>query len=301
VAYGTDWRFGQCFGLEPRFDNTNSFYGLILPQFYGDVAVNNLTIRIGHFATNTSLEKVPAVANFFYSHAYLMAGYFDPLLVTGLQGEYKIGDNFTAVGGINRGWMQFEDPADTWHFLGGVKWTDDDKRQNLSLMVDSGSEIGFVGVHSRNSFFMVYTCNLTERWQYGAQYNLGQEVNGSFVNPGQNANWYGTEQLLTYKINQKWSAGMRYEWVRDDQGARVAGVGNVLLTDRGWNGQPGFTGSFQDVSLGLNYRPNSNIVIRPETRWDMYDGPVNVAGELPYGNHTRSSQFTFACDLIVTY
>jgi hypothetical protein len=94
---------------------------------------------------------------------------------------------------------------------------------------------------------------------------------------------------------------MRYEWVRDDQGARVAGVGNVLLTDRGWNGQPGFTGSFQDVSLGLNYRPNSNIVIRPETRWDMYDGPVNVAGELPYGNHTRSSQFTFACDLIVTY
>ena len=27
----------------------------------------------------------------------------------------------------------------------------------------------------------------------------------------------------------------------------------------------------------------------------------NVAGELPYGNHTRSSQFTFACDLIVTY
>ena len=134
VAYGTDWRFGQCFGLEPRFDNTNSFYGLILPQFYGDVAVNNLTIRIGHFATNTSLEKVPAVANFFYSHAYLMAGYFDPLLVTGLQGEYKIGDNWTAVGGINRGWMQFEDPDGYLEFPRRREM--DRRRQTAKPLVD---------------------------------------------------------------------------------------------------------------------------------------------------------------------
>jgi hypothetical protein len=301
VAYGTDWRFGQNVGLETRIDSADSFYGLVLPQFYGDVAYNNLTIRAGHFATNTSLEQVPAVANFFYSHAYLMAGYFDPLLVTGVQASYKLGDNFTVIGGINRGWMEFEDADHTWNFLGGVKWVDDAKRQTLSLMVDSGDMIGATGLHQRNSFFTVYTCNLTERWQYGAQYNLGQEVNGSVVRPGQNGNWYGTEQLLTYKFNEKWSMGMRYEYVRDEGGSRVFGVGNFLLTDRGWNGMPGFCGSFQDLSLGVNYRPNANIVIRPETRWDTYDGPVNVANELPYGNHTRSSQFTFACDLIVTF
>ena len=302
LMYGTDWRFGQSYGLENRFNSANSFYGFILPQFYADVAVNDLTVRLGHFASNTTLEQVPAVANFFYSHVYMMSGYFDPLLVTGLQASYKLSDNFTVIGGMNRGWEEFEDPNSTWNFLGGVKWVDNDKRQTLSLMVDSGDMIGMTReLHQRNSVYMVYTCNLTERWQYGAQYNLGQEVNGSFVTPGQNANWYGTEQLLTYKINQKWSAGIRYEWVRDEEGSRIAGLGNVLLTDRGWNGQPGFTGSFQDISLGLNYRPNSNIVIRPETRWDAYDGPVNVAGELPYGNHTRSSQFTFACDLIVTF
>ena len=62
VVYGTDWRFGQCFGLENRIDSPNSFYGLILPQFYAEVAVNDLTVKMGHFATNTSLEKVPAVA-----------------------------------------------------------------------------------------------------------------------------------------------------------------------------------------------------------------------------------------------
>jgi hypothetical protein len=312
VVYGTDWRFGQCFGLENRFDSANSFYGLILPQFYADVAYNRLLIRMGHFATNTSLEKVPAPANFFYSHTYLMGGYFDPLLVTGLQGEYKLGDNWTAIGGLNRGWQEFEDPTNSWNFLGGLRWASDDKGRTLSLMIDTGDQIGFapfpgLGVpvttqlHTRNNFIAVYTSNLTTRLQYGAQYTIGQERNGSFVVPGQNDNWYGTEQLLTYKLTDKWSAGARYEYVRDEGGTRIAGVGNALLTDRGWDGLPGFTGSFQDVSLGLNYRPNMNIVVRPETRWDMYDGPVNPYGQLPYGNHTRSSQFTFACDLIVTF
>jgi hypothetical protein len=296
VMYGTDWRFGQCFGLENRIDSPNSFYGLILPQFYAEVAVNNLKVKLGHFATNTSLEKVPAVANFFYSHSYLMAGYFDPLLVTGLECDYKLGDNWTLVGGMNRGGLEFEDPNNTWDFLGGLRWTSDDKRQNLSLLVDTGDQVGFTGLHQRNQVFVVYTNDLTKKIQYGAQYNIGQETNGSFVTPGQNANWYGTEQLLTYKLNQKWSAGLRYEWVRDEEGSRIAGIGNLLGTDRGWRGLPGFTGSFQDVSLGLNYRPGLNWVVRPEVRWDMYDGPAN-----PFGNFDRSAQFTFACDLIVTF
>ena len=44
-----------------------------------------------------------------------------------------------------------------------------------------------------------------------------------------------------------------------------------------------------------------NWVVRPEVRWDMYDGPPNPFGQLPFGNFDRSSQFTFACDLIVTF
>jgi hypothetical protein len=102
-------------------------------------------------------------------------------------------------------------------------------------------------------------------------------------------------------LTEKWSFGLRYEWVRDNDGARVAGIGNVLLTDRGWDGLPGFAGAFNDLSLGLNWRPNKNIVLRPEVRWDWYDGPTNIGGELPYGNGTSREQFTTACDLIVTF
>jgi hypothetical protein len=54
VVYGTDWRFGQCAGLETDIDSPNSFYGLVLPQFYAEVAINDLTVKLGHFATLTS-------------------------------------------------------------------------------------------------------------------------------------------------------------------------------------------------------------------------------------------------------
>jgi hypothetical protein len=298
---GTDWRFGQCYGLENRFDDPNSFYGLVLPQFYGEVAVNNWTVKMGHFATFTSYEVVPAPANFFYSHTYLMGGYFDPLLVTGLQADYKLNDNWTIINGINRGWQMFEDPTDSWNYLGGGKWASDDKKSTLSLMVDAGDQTGFTGLRSRYSCYIVYTNQLTKKLLYASQYDVGQEVNGSVVTPGQNANWYGLEQVLIYKLNEKWSAGVRYEWVRDEEGSRIAGVGNLLGTDKGWDGQPGFAGSFHDVTLGLNYRPNANFVFRPEVRWDAYDGPQNPAGQLPYGDYTRSSQFTFAIDMIVTF
>jgi len=301
IMYGTDWRFGQCTGLENHMNSSNDFYGWVLPQFYGEVAVNDLTVKMGHFATFTSLEVIPAPMNFFYSHALLACPYFDPVLVTGLQADYKLNDRWTAVAGFNEGWMTFEDETHTYNFLGGVKRASDDKRSNLSIMVDAGPQSGFTGVHDRTSVITVYTYQLTERFSYGSQYTAGVESHGSVVNRGQDASWYGTEQLFTYKLSDKWSAGLRYEWVRDNDGSRVAGIGNNLLSDRGWDGQPGCAGAYNDLSLGLNWRPNANITLRPEARWDWYDGRANTDGELPYGNHTKREQFTLATDLIVTF
>jgi hypothetical protein len=222
-------------------------------------------------------------------------------LVTGLQAEYKLNDNWKAVGGFNRGWTEFEDPTNTLNFLGGARWASDDKKANLSVMVDAGPQSGFTGLHDRTSVISVFTYNFTKRFSYGSQYTAGIEKNGSVINPGQDASWYGTEQLFTYKLNDKWSAGLRYEWVRDNDGSRIAGVGNVLLTDKGWDGLPGCAGAYNDLSLGLNYRPHPNFTLRPEVRWDWYDGKANAAGQLPYGSHTERQQFLADMDLIITF
>ena len=202
--------------------------------------LNDLTVKMGHFATFTSLEVVPAPLNFFYSHSYLMCGYYDPLLVTGLQADYKLTGNWTVSGGFNRGWQLFENPHDTLNFLGGVKWASDDKRSALSVMVDSGPTQTFTGFHDQTSVFTVFTQQFSERFWVGSQMTVGTEADGSALTPGKDDAWYGMEQILTYKLNPKWSAGLRYEWVQDNQGSRVAGIGNVLGTDKGWLGAPRF-------------------------------------------------------------
>ncbi len=300
LVYGTDWRYGQCSGLETRIDDPNSFYGLILPQFYLEVAYNDLTVKMGHFASLTSLELVPAPLNFFYSHSYLMTGYYDPLLVTGLQAEYKLNDNWTAIGGFNRGWQEFENPNDTFNFLGGVKWASDDKKSALSVMVTAGPTMTFAGYHDVDNCIMVYNHQFTERLGSGTQVTVGRE--NDVFDSGHEDTWYGFEQIFTYKLNNpKWAAGLRYEWVQDNQGSRVGGIGNVLGTDRGWTGAPGFAGAFSDLSLGLNYRPNKNWVVRPEIRWDWYAGSRNLAGQLPFNDFTASSMFTAAVDAVVTF
>ncbi len=301
VVYGTDWRFGECYGLESRIDDPNSFYGLILPQFYLEVAVNDLTVKMGHFATLTSLELVPAPLNFFYSHTYLMGGYFDPLLVTGLQADYKLDDNWNLIGGFNRGWLEFEDPSNTLNFLGGVKWASDNKKSTLSVMVDAGKQIGFTGVHDRTSVITVFSHNFTERFSYGSQYTAGIEAHGSVTRPGQDASWYGTEQLFTYKLNAKWAAGLRYEWVRDNDGRASPASATCWEPIARWGGLPGMAGAYNDLSLGLNYRPHPNCVFRPEVRWDWYDGQPNTADQLPFDDYQRREQFLVAMDMIVTF
>jgi hypothetical protein len=218
-----------------------------------------------------------------------------------LQADYKLSDNWTAVGGFNRGGMKFENPAGTLDFLGGPRWASDDKRANLSMMVQAGPEEGFTGIHDRGNAITVFTYQITERFYYGSQYTAGIENQGSVVRPGQDASWYGTEQLFTYQLNPKWAAGLRYEWVRDNDGSRVAGIGNILGTARGWSGLPGMAGAYNDLSLGLNWRPHPNLVFRPEVRWDWYDGLANTANQLPYGAETKRQQFTTACDMIFTF
>ena len=68
---------------------------------------------------------------------------------------------------------------------------------------------------------------------------------------------------------------MRFEYFRDDDGVRVGGVrpGNPL--------QFGHAGNFWALAAGLNWTPHANFIIRPEVRYDWYDG-INLTGNDPF-------------------
>jgi hypothetical protein len=304
LAYGTDWRYGMNPGLENRIDSANQFYGMILPQFYVEAAFNDLTVKLGHYATGMGHEMVPAVGNFFYSHNYLMS-YTEPLLVTGLEANYKLNDRWTLVGGLNRGWMMFEDTNRDWDYLAGFRWKSEDQRTGLSLLLDAGEQTDFFGAdHYRTVYAFVLSHQFSPTLGYAVQYNYGRENAGAlqpYPPTGDDAEWYGVCQWLTYTLNPKLTVGMRLEWFRDDDGDRVAGVGGWIGSNRGWTGAPGFAGDFYEMTVGLNWRPHSNFLVRPELRYDWYNGTPNIAGQLPFDAGDRRDQLTFAVDLVNTF
>ena len=303
MIYGTDWRFGVNHGLEDRI---NSFhgqsYGLVIPQAYLELAYNNLSVKLGHFAGILDYEAVPSVMNPFYSHSYSYA-YTVPQLVTGALADWKVTDQFSVQAGFHRGREMFEDFNDELEVMAGVKWVSSDKGTSIAYAVSSGRQtLDYPGFsfddENRFVYSLVVQHDITEKLKYVLVHNLGieKEPQGLPID----AEWYGLNNYLLYKINPCWSANLRAEWLRDDDGFRVAGPGNIPGINA-WNGA-GYAGNFFDITLGLNWRPTGNWLIRPEVRWDWYDGPASfLYNNLPFGNGTSDNQTTFAVDAILTF
>ena len=66
----------------------------------------------------------------------------------------------------------------------------------------------------------------------------------------------------------------------------VTGIGNV--------------GDYWAVTASLNYKPYSNFVIRPEVRWDSFDGTIGPAGA-PFDNGTEEDQLSAGFDFILSF
>jgi hypothetical protein len=290
-VYGTDAIFTQATdGLEATWGQTERFYQVAFPQFYVDVAYNDLTIRAGHFFTIIGYEAVQAPDNFFYSHAYTMQ-YGEPFTHTGMLGIYRISDQLSVAAGFTRGWNNFDDTIgkDSLGFLGGVNWTSWNQAVELAAAL-TASEEGPLDADTL-MYSLVGTLHLTDNLRYIIQHDYGQSVV-----PGVSmAEWYGLNQYLLYEINSCWAAGLRFEWFRDHDGARVTGVRptNVLAG-------ASFPGNFYEFTAGLNWTPRENIIVRPEIRWDWYDASGAVA-PLPYDAGDLDEQFLFGIDAIVTY
>ena len=306
LLYGTDHRFTLARGLDaersdgsPKW-NTNRFYGLAMPQAYGEFGYNNFSLKVGHFYTIIGYEVVTAPDNFFYSHAYTMQ-YGEPFTHTGALGTYKVNDQLSFSAGYTNGWDTFDDVNTDQSFLGGVTFSSSDESQKLALAITSGDEPSFDGeVDNRTMYSIVYTSVLSDRLTYVLQHDNGIQTEAA--DQGTNdAEWYGINQYLIYQINCCWSAGIRAEWFRDDDGTRVFPAGDFGDNDTGVNSNVasagGFEGNFFETSIGLNYRPSANLKIRPELRYDVFDGRA-TGGVRPYDGGTQNDQFLAAFDVV---
>ena len=292
----------MCNGLETNLDAPNKLYGLILPQFYMEVGYNDLTVKIGHYAPSIGYEVVAAPGNFFYSHSYAL-GYSEPVLVTGLQADYKLNDFWNLIGGFHEGFNQFQNENGKFHFLGGVKWHNDEHKVSVSLMTDVGPQANSLdplGQNNQYEYTLVFKKQLSEKFSYAFEHVFGvTEENADPQVFGQTAKWYGLDQYLFYTINPAGRRGPAWSCsaTRTERG---------LAAWAAWASSAGrprrdLPARSRRSRLGLNWHPNPNIVVRPEARWDCYSGSTNLQSQLPFGDGTRSSQFLFATDLIFSF
>jgi len=304
-GYGTDWgfRFDYVFGVDgpdtqafgdQGWDfgwNSSRDYGSAIPQLYAEVAVNDLAVKFGHFYTMIGWEVVPAPDNFFYSHSYTMY-YGEPFTHTGFLASYALSDRVTAHGGWTMGWDSgFENLNEASTFLGGLAFTLSDDVSLTWALTAGDFGAGLVGqvdgeVLSAGDIYMnslVLEWQLSNRLTYILQHDLGENSNL----PGGSVQWYGVNQYLQYQLNACWAAGLRFEWFRDDNGARV-------ITDNGGN-----AGDYYEITAGVNYRPHANVIVRPEIRYDWYEG--SVAGGMPFNEGRSTEQFSGGLDCIVTF
>lgn len=286
-VYGIDGPDVQAFG-DHSWDfgwNSSSRYGSAIPQLYLELAIGDWSIKGGRFWTPIGYEVIPATGNFFYSHSYTCF-YGEPFTHTGFLVTRKINDKWSAFGGWVDGWdsgWANNDGAD--NFLGGVNWTISEKASLVWALTAGywGTGAAFTGANQGDIYMnsIVFTYKLTDRWTYVLQHDLGTNTN----NPAGDAQWYGINQHLYYKINDCLAAGGRIEWFRDNNGVRVI-AGNA--------------GNYYEATLGLNYKPHSNCLIRPEVRWDWYEGAI-AAGNHPFNDQQADSQFSGGFDVIFTF
>ena len=308
LLFGEDYFFTQSAGLETRPDWGSAWnvgaggggagiggagrYGLAMPQVYGEVAYNDLKVKIGHFYTIIGYEVVTAPDNFFYSHAYTMQ-YGEPFTHTGAIATWEYADRLTLIGGVVNGWDKFDAVTDRAAFIGGVSWTSPSERASLALSFvtgdEDGSTVGGIITGNRTTYSLVFSLDITDDWQYVLQHDLGVQENG--VAAGQDASWYGLNQYLFYTLSDTWAAGFRYEFFIDEDGTRVTNVPG------GW---ANVAGTWQELAVGLNWAPNDYMVLRPELRWDRFNPSAAGAPAGPFNDGADRDQFLFGVDLILT-
>lgn len=278
--FGTDTRYTQATGhwdMGLVSERSLRFYDIALPQAYAEVYApvgNGLSAKLGHFYTIIGYESVPSPLNFFSSHTYSFKS--SPFTTTGALFNYALNDQWNLNLGAVTGADNFDRDFGAFSHMSGLTWTHADTGTSASFSLMQGD------VYKHQSSELVYYSAILQQalgnWRYVLQHDRGTQRNAA--GQGQNADWYSVVQYLTYQFSDRWGAGLRGEWFRDDDGVRyLAGAANYYA-----------------MTAGLNWKPQSWLMIRPEVRYDWSE-----AQTAPFDGAHRSSQVLLGVDAVVQF
>ena len=227
TLYGTDAEFGLSSGLDENIvsDDANRFYKLAFPQIYGNLFLpigSGVSFKVGHFFSPVGNEWLYNTENFFYSH--FLSWNIQPGTHTGVLADFKLTDSIEVRFGPNLGWNTSEDSNRNISWLGSLDWKSHDERTEVYFAIQNGKQRTAITVADSN--VMVYSLiinqKIHDRWHYMFEHDL-LVSNSRTGTASDDFESYSVANYLFYTINDQWRVGLRFEWLRDDDGT-LAGL-----------------------------------------------------------------------------
>ena len=277
-VYGIDGPDTQAFGNTPGtwdtgWDNSGApfgdGYGHAIPQLYGELALGDISLKVGHFYTLIGYEVVTAPDNFFYSHSFTMNN-GEPFTHTGAIATSQMGD-VTLYSGWVAGWDTGFASNKGSAILSGASMSLGD-----AVTATYVNLIGRIGNGTDNNGYnhsIVLDFHLTEKLTYIFQTDLVDYNSPSNTFADRRA--VGVNQYFLYSLTDNWGVGTRAEWWRTE----IA---------------PGNNADLLETTVGVNGKIGDHVIVRAEARWNKdNDGFI-----IPAANN---QDLIFGTDLILTY
>ena len=256
-------------------------YGFAMPQLYMEMAINNWSVKLGHFYGLLGYEGARADQRFFYTKG--LGCQITPVSQTGVLASYNGFQNLDVTLGWVNGWgngfdnSQYGEGMVTGAFTYHVNEYASIKYAFMAGTTDLAGFCGFIGPYGQAQ---------VQRKDPGSLHNVVADLQLTGRLEAVSLLYYGDfkdvrllvlGQHLYYDLNCCTKAGFRVEWLK------ASDVNDTEVTTFG---------------LGVNYHPAGiqNLYVRPELRYDRVTG--GYAKEALNG---RVDQCSIGFDVMLTF
>jgi len=304
---------------------------LTYPEFHLDFYMpwwQGMSLMLGNFMSPIGHEigfAIDPSPNIFYTRTYALAAapidHSGGLLAVNLVKNQSM--LLSGELGLVKGWSNYKDNNNNRTYLGALRFRTADMKNWVDYEIITGNEQtdpGKIDTHTqasagdtanfpttrivstagqnRTEQHLTWTSEFAERWKsvieltYGKQ--KGDPTNTTYFITGapfSGATYSGLEGQLQYKINPKLAAAGRLETFRDRDGF-------ALFPNTAIGPNSAVKGDFNEATMGVQWRPQKNLLLRPELR---YDWQSNNNGQKAFAGGTKENQLLFAVDLVMQY
>lgn len=218
VVFTKEGKFGfkADLGVGPRAETANGYSGTtlaLIKQLYISYGLSEkVTFTLGNFSTHVGYEVIDAPANINYSTSYMFSN--GPFFHTGLKADIALSEKFGLMVGI------FDDTDAKIDVVSGKNYGGQFSYSNEKLSAYLNYVGGKVDDTDPENEFFANQVDLTATYAVTDALGLGLNTTMKSVKGDESpeAHWFGAALYAMYAFGEKFTLGLRGEYISDKDG-----------------------------------------------------------------------------------